>query len=118
MPVSWIDHRGHRILYVDYRNLGASACLETLAEQVAAIEAAPEPVLTLVDARGARFNGEFMEAAKAAGSKNTLRTRRRAVVGSEGFKKVLLVFFNLAAAPVAMEPFTTLEEALAYLTRP
>jgi hypothetical protein len=118
MPVSWIEHRGHRILYVDYRNLEPAACIALLGRQVAAIEAAPEPVLTLVDARGARFTGEFMAAAKEAGQRNTGRTRRRAIVGSEGFKKVLLVFFNVAAAPVTMEPFTTMEEALAYLTAP
>jgi hypothetical protein len=118
MPVSWIEHRGQRVLFVDYRNLGPAACIETLGQQVAALEASTEPVLTLVDARGAQFSGEFMAAAKAAGPGNTKKTRKRAIVGIEGFKKVLLIFFNVAVAPAAMEPFPTIEEALAYLTEP
>ena len=54
MPVSWVEHRGQRILYVDDRNLGPTECVDTLREQAAAIGAAPEPVLTLEDARGQR----------------------------------------------------------------
>jgi hypothetical protein len=118
MPVSWIEHRGRHILYVDYRNLGTTECVDTLHEHVAAMDATPAAVLTLVDARGAVFGSEFMDAAKAAGPRNTPRTLKRAIVGAEGFKKVLLMFFNQAAAPVPMRPFVTMEEALDYLTEP
>jgi hypothetical protein len=118
MPVSWIEHHGRRILYVDYRNLGTTECVDTLHEHVAAMDATSVPVLTLVDARGAVFGSEFMEAAKAVGPRNTARTLKRAIVGAEGFKKVLLMFFNQVAAPVPMEPFATMEEALAYLAEP
>jgi hypothetical protein len=117
MSVSWIEHGGQSILYVDYRNLGSEACIATLREHAAAIAAAPEPVLTLVDARGAKFDSEFMQAAKAAGPQNTKKTRKRAIVGAEGLKGLLLGFFNVAAAPVPMMPFPTIEEALAYLTK-
>jgi hypothetical protein len=118
MPVSWIEHLGQRILYVDYRNLDSEACLATLREQAAVIAAAPEPVLTLVDARSAKFDSQFMQAAKALGPQNTRNTRRRAIVGAEGLKGLLLGFFNVTAAPVPMMPFPTIEEALAYLTQP
>ena len=119
MPVSWVEHGGQRILYVDYRNLGPSECIDTLREQTAAIAAAADPVLTLVDARGVVFTSEFMAAAKADGPRNTKRTRRRAIVGTDGgFRKVLLILFNIVATPVPMQPFATVEEALAYLTGP
>jgi hypothetical protein len=49
---------------------------------------------------------------------NTLRTRKRAIVGAVGLKGMLLGFFNVTAAPVPMEPFPTMEEALDYLTEP
>jgi hypothetical protein len=118
MPVTWVEHRAHNILYVDYRNLGPTECLATLREHAAAIAAAPEPVLTLVDARGARFDSQFMDAAKALGPQNSTRTRKRAIVGAEGLKGLLLGFFNVVATPVPMMPFATMDEALAYLTEP
>ena len=65
MPVSWMDHRGHRILYVDYREQRPAACLDTLREHHAVVGAASGPVLSLVDARGAVFSSEFVQAAKA-----------------------------------------------------
>jgi hypothetical protein len=118
MPVSWVEHRGHDVLYVDYRNLGPAECLETLHDQATAIDGAREPVLTLVDARGVVFGSEFMRVAKIAAMPNTARTRKRAVVGADGFNKVLLAFFNSAATPVPMKPFATIEEALDYLAAP
>lgn len=118
MPVTWVEHRGRNILYVDYRNLGPSECLDTLHDQAAEIAAAPEPVLTLIDGRGAEFNSEFMRVAKVTAPRNTKRTRKRAAVGAEGISGLLLTFFNVAAAPVPMMPFATVDEALAYLTEP
>jgi hypothetical protein len=118
MPVSWLKHRGHDILYVDYRGLGPEECIATLREQTAAIEVALGPVLTLVDVRGAGFGGEFMRVAKLSAEQNTRRTLKRAVVGAEGLKELLLRFFNVAAAPVPMKPFETVEQALDYLTEP
>jgi hypothetical protein len=118
MPVSWVEHRGHDILYVDYRGLGPSECLDTLHDQVAAIEGSAEPVRTLVDGRGASFSGEFMRVAKAAAPRNTVRTIKRAAVGAEGIKEMLLTFFNVAAAPVPLKAFGSVAEALDYLTEP
>jgi hypothetical protein len=118
MPVSTIEHRGHRILYVDYRNLGEPECVQTLREHAAVVEAAPAPVLTLVDARGAVFGGEFIRAAKVAEPRNTSWTVKRAAIGVEGVKEMMLAFFNASASPAPIRPFATLDEALAYLTEP
>jgi hypothetical protein len=113
-----MEHGGRRILYVDFRNLGSVECLDTLREATASIAAAPEPVLTLVDGRGAKFDSQFMQAAKDAAPQNSRRTRKRAGVGAEGLKGLLVGFYNVAAAPVELKPFPTIEEALAYLTEP
>jgi hypothetical protein len=118
VPVSWVEHRGHSVLYVDYRGLDAAECLATLREQGAAVDAAPGPVLTLVNARGVKFGSEFLHAAKIAGPKNTPRTHKRAVIGAEGLGEVVLGFFNLAAGAVPMVPFQAVEEALDYLVEP
>jgi len=118
MPVSWIEHCGKNILYVDYRSLGQPECVDTLHDHSNAISAAPERVLILVDARGVTFGGDFMRVAKAAAPRNTEKSLRRAVVGADGVKEMLLAFFNVAAAPVPMTPFATLDQALAYLTDP
>jgi hypothetical protein len=118
MPVSWIEHGGRRILYVDFRNLSPADCLDTLRQATASIAAAPEPVLTLVDGRGAKFDSQFLQAAKASAPQNSKRTRKRAGVGGEGLKGLLVEFYNVAAAPVELKPFLTIEEALAYLIEP
>jgi hypothetical protein len=118
MPVSWVEHRGRRVLYVDYRNLGSPECIGTLHAQEAAIAASPAPVLTLVDLRGAQFSNEFMWAARVAGPSNNTWTMKRAAVGADGFNRVLLARFNEAVAPVTMKAFPTIEEALDYLTEP
>jgi hypothetical protein len=118
MPVSWVEHRGQYVLYVDYRNLGPPECIETLHYQAAEIDAAREPVRTLVDARGAVFGSDFLKVAKIAARPNTVRTMKRAIVGAEGFAKVMLDSFNASAGPVQMVPFATIEEALDYLAAP
>jgi hypothetical protein len=118
MPVSWLEHRGQRILYADFRGLGETECLDTLHEHLAALDAAARPVLTLVDARGTFFDAQFFQLAKAAAPQATARTRRRAVVGVEGIKQVLLMLYNHAAEPVPAMPCATVDEALAYLTEP
>jgi hypothetical protein len=118
MPVSWVEHRGHDVLYVDYRNLGPAGCLETLHDQAAEVDAAREPVRTLVDARGAVFGSDFLDVAKIAARPNTVRTLKRAIVGADGFAREMLASFNASAGPVQMVPFATIEEALDYLTGP
>jgi hypothetical protein len=118
MPASWVEHCGHSIIYVDYRGLGTTECVATLHEHTALADAARGPLLTLVDARGAVFGSEFMQAAKAAAPLNTRRTAKRAIVGVEGIKGVLLTSYNAVAAPVPLKPFATVDEALDYLARP
>ena len=117
MPVTWLEHLGHRILYVDYRGLHDQAALEVLHEQRAALESETAPVPVLVDVRGAVLGSDFMRLAKVTAPRNTPLTSRRAIVGAEGVKEVLLMGFNAQAAPVPMHRFATVEEALEYLTR-
>jgi hypothetical protein len=118
MPLSWVEHRGHRILYVDYSGLGKVECLALLREHAAALDASQGLVLTLVNARGAVLGSEFLHAASAAAPRNTRRTLRRAIVGVEGFALEMLEFFNLKTGPAQMKAFETFDEALAYLTGP
>jgi hypothetical protein len=118
MPVSWVQHRGEHVLYVDYRNLDPAGCIETLHFQAAEIDAARDPVRTLVDARGAVFGSDFLQVAKIAARPNTVRTLKRAIVGADGFARVMLDSFNASAGPVQMVPFATIEAALDYLTAP
>ena len=118
MPLSWVEHRGHNILYVDYSGLGKVECLALLREHTVALDASQGPVLTLVNARGATLGSEFLHAANAAAPSNTQRTLKRAIVGADGFAREMLEFFNLKAGPVPMRAFEKVDEALAYLTGP
>jgi hypothetical protein len=115
MGICNIDHRGKKILYVDFSGLdhdGMVAQLETLA---ALCERSAGKLAWLADLGGARLDAGFLARAReVTRTRLSRRTRRSAAVGLEGLAGALL----RGAAAVAgseVRPFADRWAALDYL---
>lgn len=118
MPISWIAHQGHQILYVDYRNLSGSALIQTLEEAYRTVTQAAGKTLVLDDFTGAVLDSGFMARAKELGQpKGERKSARTAAIGVGGLKPILLQGYNLATDAGIM-PFDSKEEALDWLVAP
>jgi len=114
MPVSWIDHKGKKILYADFRNQSGPAMIATLEAELVEIRKHGKGVLLLADFRGATTNDDFMTKAKAAGKDLRELSHRSAALGITGVKKILLGAYN-AFSGDTLKAFDTEEEAKKYL---
>ena len=93
MKSRWIDHRGARILLADYSGFGG--VLEQLKPEVdyASELTVREPlnsVLSLVDVTCTSGTPEIMDLLKTAAATTKPYIRKMAVIGVEGYKKILL----------------------------
>jgi hypothetical protein len=118
MPVSYLEHRGKRILYVDY-----SLCktqeetIQVLEEAAREFEKSPTKLLSLDNYNDAYASEEFMKRAKELG-KTTISAKREkgAIIGLKGIKRVLLSSYNVFVKD-SLTPFDTKEEALEFLAK-
>ena len=118
MPVSWIEHRGHRILLFDYRDQRTSeALIATLEAGSALMQPLAQPALLLNDFEGAAIGSDFMHRVKAVGRQNTRLFARSAVIGVSGLKTVFFNAYLRATGEKNTRAFDSREEALAFLVR-
>lgn len=117
MNSTWIDYKGKKILYTVYSKQSSAQMIESLKEQVEIVKQQNGKVLILDDFRDSFASQEFYDLAKDLG-KNILaqKTRKNAILGVEGVKKLLLQGYNLFAGQ-KIEPFDTKEQALDYLAK-
>jgi hypothetical protein len=117
MSIEWIDHKGKKILYINYAGLSRE-------EELAQIEKATQMLvetnirdnLTLSDLRGALVDQDFMESSKDHGQISRNYTKKAAVLGVEGVRKILLKAVNTFSGN-PREPFSTKEEAMDWLAK-
>jgi hypothetical protein len=114
MPVSWVEHKGKKILYADYRNQSGPAMMLTLEAELIEIRKHGKGVLLLADFRGATTNDDFMTKAKAAGKELRELSHRSAALGITGVKKILLAAYNTFSGD-KIKAFDTEDEAKAHL---
>jgi hypothetical protein len=117
MGIEVIEHKGKKILYVDY-----SPC-KTKEETIALLEKAAEEfkkstcqLLTLDNYEKQFASQEFMTRAKELSSVFSPKRKKGAAIGVKGLKKMLLQAYNLFAKDKII-PFDTKEEALDYLVK-
>lgn len=117
MSISFIHHKGTKILYCDYSQCKTTH--ETIAELGRVREyflASNENFIVLNDFSNAPVSNEFMELAKKyAREAFDEKTILSACIGISGIKKILLSAFNLVAKH-KINSFNTKEEALHFLT--
>ena len=118
MGISYITHKGKKILYIDY-----SKC-KTVAETLAILEEVKKEylnttglLLTLNNFEGAYGSTEYMKKASEYGkSIFNKRTAKNAAIGVTGVKKILLNAYNLVVKDKILT-FNTKEEALDFLVK-
>ncbi len=91
----FINHKGKEIYFVDYSNIkNNDEFLKTIKEtnefREQLVSQGKKDLLMLVDVSGSYVYGEVLDAIKKAGRMTKAITRKEAVVGITGSKKILL----------------------------
>ncbi|HZU33210.1 MAG TPA: STAS/SEC14 domain-containing protein [Candidatus Angelobacter sp.] len=115
--VRFIEHKGRRILFINYSHCDA-ALLKAVAEEGHRIISGErlDSVLTLNDVTGTSFDKESVAALQAKVAGNAPYVRRAAVVGISGLQR--LIYEGVQAFSKRRIPhFETREEALRWLAQ-
>ncbi|MEQ6165876.1 hypothetical protein AAOE16_01675 [Ekhidna sp. MALMAid0563] len=116
MPVSYITHKGRKILYVNFKDIKSKeAVLANLEEMKKFYLEATEKIYLLLDVRGTFTDPEVMDRLKNYGKNHfNGKSEKRAVLGVTGVKKILLKGYNLVTK-TEVQPFDDEEQAKDYL---
>jgi hypothetical protein len=120
MEISWIEHKGKKILLTDYTGIKMDKDMVAHLEKVVPLVESQEKgskILMLVDLTGCYATPGFMDAAKKF-EKTVLVNYdvKRAITGVTGAKAILLKGFNLLTKQ-KLEPFDTRAMAMDYLAK-
>ncbi len=115
MSVTWKEHKGQKILYVDYQGLSEDEGIKTLESQAALMKTLAEKVLVLANYEDTSATAKFMERLKTLG-RETIEpmTKKGALIGITGVKKILLNTYNLFTGG-NLKAFQNEADALDYL---
>jgi hypothetical protein len=118
VPAKWMDCKGKRILYVDFRSLDSKAILLLMKESDDMVLASPTKVLYLGNIEDATVSREVMGELKQYADKSVRkRFEKLAVVGVTGVKKVFFDAFvaMMDKSSVQVKSFGTEDDALDWL---
>ncbi len=118
MGVSFIQHKGKKILLIDYTRCNTVQDTIKVLEEVRQVYLnSDESFYTLNDFTNAPSNNEYMDLAKKFGKELfDARTIKNSGVGINGIKRILLSAYNLTVKNKLI-PFDTREQALEYLVK-
>jgi hypothetical protein len=117
MTVKWIEYKGKRILYADFRGQTGKEGLATIELGAKMAAASPTKVLMLSNYEGATATPEWFARAKQLGQEVfDLKVEKDAVVGVTGVKRVLLQSYNMVTKK-GVVAFNTEAEALEWLVK-
>ncbi len=115
--VKWIEHKGKKIIFLDYTNLNSrnkERFFEVLNEAREFILSAGSDLLILVDLRDSYGDSEIMQRMKKDGKDEKHLIHKEAVVGIDGAKEVILRAINLFTK-IGITPFKTIDKAKDWL---
>lgn len=117
MSVKWIEHKGKRILYADFRGLKGEAAIETLDLLAKAVSESPTKVLLLNNVEGGSASPEWMARVKELGKEVfAARVEKTAAVGISGVKALLLEGYEKFTGRT-VKAFKTEAQALEWLVK-
>jgi hypothetical protein len=110
----WIDFKGKKILYVDYRKHTEDEMIDLLEKEANMMKENGKTKL-IVNFDGAAVPPNFLKRAKELG-KETINpnTDKSAIVGVDGIKAILLKAYNTFSGD-KLHPVKTLDEAKEYV---
>jgi hypothetical protein len=115
MSMEWITHHGKKILYIKYADMPLSDQLAQIDQATQAlVDSGSHENLTLTDVIGMIVKEEFIEHSKEKGKISAQYTKKAAIVGIEGVRKILLQAVNAVSGNPRV-PFPTVEEAKDWL---
>jgi hypothetical protein len=115
----FIDYKGKEIYFVDYTNIKSTGeFLKVIKGTNVFREKAradgKQDILMLIDLSGSYVYGETMDALKISGRISKELTKKEAIVGATGAKKILLRIAQLYTG-MQLRPFGSLDEAKEWL---
>jgi SpoIIAA-like len=115
----FIEYKGKEIYFVDYTDIKSQeeflkVIKSTNAFRENARKTGKRNVLILVDITGSYVYGETLDALKRAAKLSRELSKKEAIVGVTGPKKVMLRIVQLFTG-MQLRPFATLEEAQEWL---
>jgi hypothetical protein len=91
MPVQWIEYKGKKILFADYRGLKSEdLMLQNLKEEGEFYKSSNSKILSLSDFRDTYISKEFMDKVKQLGKEHKEKTAKSAVLGITGIKNIFI----------------------------
>jgi hypothetical protein len=115
MSIEWISHQGKKILYIKYSKLTAEEAHNQILEATKALVATKQKDnLTLSDLREFYVDKDFIELSKEQGKISKGFTKKAAVLGIEGIKKLILKTVNTVSEN-PREPFESMDDAKNWL---
>ena len=117
MSLSYLTHKGKRILFVDYTNCKTvEEMVKVLDDVRKEYEKSPGNILAINDFTGTFGSSDYLNAAKKHQKLFDEKTLKSAVLGITGIKKILLNGYN-AFVSKKQVPFDTKTDALEYLVK-
>lgn len=117
MGVSWIEYKGKKILFSDYRGChSADAMLKVLYDEIEILHQQNEKVLVMANYNDCSPAGEYFHAVKKFG-KETLKakTSKTATIGINGVKRLLFNTYISFTGDYHVRLFNDEETALEWL---
>lgn len=117
MPINYIEYKGKRILYIDFRNKNGDQNVATLDEVAKEMQTWKQKGLTLSDFRNSTGSPAYMARIKKLGVEIFIpMTIKNAAIGLTGLQKILLNAFN-SFCKTSAQAFDTEEEAKEWLIK-
>ena len=117
MPVSWVEHKGKRILFIDHEQTPDKQAMVNNALTAREMVMGAQPgILAMQDMTGTYISKEFMDTTRGSGKEVTARIDKMALIGVTGVKKVLLSSFVALTGFRKFKLFENRDDALEWLT--
>jgi hypothetical protein len=115
--VKWVEHKGKKILYVDYRGQKTTEAMIETVEESTRIEAeSPTKVLVLVNYEDSAASIEYMARVKELGKEiRTQKVLKTALLGITGLKMILYQGYIRFTGETTLQIFTDETAALDWL---